>query len=88
MNYGLGIRKGTLFNFVNCTGAAINSLHRLHMLVALTYFHSQGIGCSAINVKYSLGIGKGTVSNCVHHAAAEPTLFKAAEIFGLLLWSE
>jgi hypothetical protein len=39
--------------------------HKLHLLVTLKYFGSEGIATSFINVKDSLGIGKGSVLNYV-----------------------
>jgi hypothetical protein len=40
----------------------------LHLLVLLKYMGAEGNGCSAINLKHGLGIGKGSVTNYLRRA--------------------
>jgi hypothetical protein len=46
--------------------------HKLHLLVALKYFGSQGNAASYIHVKDGLGIGKGTALNYIDRAVVFP----------------
>ncbi len=40
----------------------------LHLFVFLKYIGVEGNGCSAINLKHGLGIGKGSVTNPIRRA--------------------
>ncbi len=55
--------------------------HKLHLLVTLKYFGSQGNACSAINVKDGLGIGKGSVANYVNRTVAAILSLQSRSIF-------
>jgi hypothetical protein len=55
--------------------------HKLHLLVALKYFGSQGNAASALHVKDGLDIGKGSVLNYVDRAVAAINSFGKRSIF-------
>jgi hypothetical protein len=75
------IKGHPVFNSNNPIKKKKHYSHKLHLLVTLKYFGSQGNACSAISVKDSLGIGKGTVANYVNCTVAAILSLQSKSIF-------
>jgi predicted DNA-binding protein YlxM (UPF0122 family) len=55
--------------------------HKLHLLVTLKYLGSEGNASSFSRVKDGLGIGKGSVLNCIEHTVNALLTFQNRSIF-------
>jgi hypothetical protein len=75
------IKGHPVFNNIDAVKQRKHYSHKLHLLVTLKYFGSQGNACSAINVKDGLGIGKGTVANYVNCTVAAIISLQSRSIF-------